>query len=265
MLDIRNFEKGATSDAIMRLNKMADVARHTKQMTSDDYISVRQSPGQATSHGLNINMLRQRLGRGKGTKTIYAVITQTLQREDPVAEPPEEEINHYHIELVSSIGATLAGAWIWTNASASVTTVGGTGGDATKLAIGDYVRLSDGSQWYKVASVVSDNSFTITPVFQQATHTDDNGMSLWRNILDAYVAGYPISKSLLQTVPWFQVNWVVEVIEQNDYDAEGQEIPDTKKWRIVQTVIKTEEIIAEIPCYSLYWNQDETRLMAVFK
>lgn len=63
MLDIRNFTKGATPDAIARLNKMAEVVRQTKQVTSDSFVSVRQSPAQATSHGLNLNLLRQRLGR----------------------------------------------------------------------------------------------------------------------------------------------------------------------------------------------------------
>jgi len=71
MLDIRNFDKGATPDAIARLNKMAEVTRQIKQVTSDDFVSVRQLPGQATSHGLNINMLRQRLGR-KGTEIQHA-------------------------------------------------------------------------------------------------------------------------------------------------------------------------------------------------
>lgn len=68
MLDIRNFTKGASVDAIARLNKMVEVARQVKQITSDDFVSVRQSPNQATSHGLNLNMLRQRL-RLKGTGT----------------------------------------------------------------------------------------------------------------------------------------------------------------------------------------------------
>jgi len=78
----------------------------------------------------------------------------------------------------------LAGTWTWTNGSASVTEAA-SDGDATKMAVGDYVRMSDGTQWYKVASVVNDDSFTITPVFQQATHTDDANVSMWSDISEA--------------------------------------------------------------------------------
>ena len=126
----------------------------------------------------------------KGGQGEYAVITQTLQREDPLAVPPKEEINHYHIKLVKD----------------------------------------------------------------------------FKTEFDAYVLGYPISKSLLQTIPWFQVGDTIEVVEESDYDSDtGNEISNTKKWRIIQTVIKVEELDAGVPYYSINWNQNETRAMAVFK
>jgi hypothetical protein len=79
----------------------------------------------------------------------------------------------------------LADPWTWTNASAAVESTGT--GDATKLAVGDYVRSGTvstvwGTQWYKVASVVDNNSFTIAPVFQQTTRTDDTGTGMWSDI-----------------------------------------------------------------------------------
>lgn len=84
----------------------------------------------------------------------------------------------YYVDNTKSSG-TLTGTWTFTNASASVTA--NADGDAqTELASGDYIRQSDGTQWYKVDGEPGDaNTITITPVFQQATHTDDVGASLY--------------------------------------------------------------------------------------
>lgn len=74
-----------------------------------------------------------------------------------------------YVDFTSQTGL-LTGIWTFTNASA---TVSGSGGAAlTELAVGNYVRVSTGVQWYKVVTVPTDNSFTITPVFQQVTVTD---------------------------------------------------------------------------------------------
>jgi len=65
---------------------------------------------------------------------------------------------------------TLTGTLTFTNANATVT--GSGTAFTTELADGNYVRVSDGLQWYKVTARASDISMTISPVFQQTTVTD---------------------------------------------------------------------------------------------
>jgi len=84
----------------------------------------------------------------------------------------------YYLDFDGATG-NLTGTWTFTNGS---TTVSGTGGAATtELAAGDYVRVSDGSEWYKVTSVTNDNEFEITPAFQQATVTDTADSTKYNN------------------------------------------------------------------------------------
>ena len=116
----------------------------------------------------------------------YACVLKELEYREKALVTRQPHDTTYYLDFERHTGH-LAGIWTWTNASASVT---GTGGDATKLAVGDYVRSGTvsavwGTQWYKVASIVSDNSFTITPVFQQATRTDDTGTAMWSDISEA--------------------------------------------------------------------------------
>jgi len=84
----------------------------------------------------------------------------------------------YYLDFEGATG-NLTGTWTFTNGS---TTVSGSGGSATsELAAGDYVRVSNGSEWYKVTSVTGDNSFEITPAFQQATVTDAADSTKYNN------------------------------------------------------------------------------------
>jgi len=84
----------------------------------------------------------------------------------------------YYLDFDGATG-NLTGTWTFTNGS---TTVSGTGGAATsELAAGDYVRVSNGSEWYKVTSVTDDNHFEITPAFQQATVTDAADSTKYNN------------------------------------------------------------------------------------
>ena len=84
----------------------------------------------------------------------------------------------YYLDFDGATG-NLTGTWTFTNGS---TTVSGTGGAATsELAAGDYVRVSNGSEWYKVTSVTNDNEFEITPAFQQATVTDVANSTKYNN------------------------------------------------------------------------------------
>ena len=68
----------------------------------------------------------------------------------------------------------------------------------------------------------------------------------------AWVFGY--SGDLLEAAPWFQVNEKVEVIRYEDPRFTDRE------WWILATVTR----IADGDCYSLMWNDDENRLMAVY-
>ena len=84
-----------------------------------------------------------------------------------------------YIDFTSTSG-TISGTWTFTNGSTSVT---GSGGNAqVELDSGDYIRLSDGTQWYKVnGEPPGANTITITPAFQQATHTDDAGATVYNS------------------------------------------------------------------------------------
>jgi len=80
---------------------------------------------------------------------------------------------------------TLAGTWTFTNGSTSVT---GTGGNATILSAGDYVKPSTTNEWYKVASVTDDNNFTLAYNFAQATQS---GVTCQYNSEDGTSASTP--------------------------------------------------------------------------
>lgn len=84
----------------------------------------------------------------------------------------------YYLDFDGATG-NLTGTWTFTNSS---TTVSGSGGAATsELVAGNYVRVSDGSEWYKVTNVTDDNHFEITPAFQQATVTDAADSTKYNN------------------------------------------------------------------------------------
>ncbi len=84
-----------------------------------------------------------------------------------------------YIDFGANTGV-LTGTWTFTNGSASVTAA--SNGDAVnELDVGDYVMQSDGIQWYKVTATPDADTITISPVFQQATHTDDIGASKYND------------------------------------------------------------------------------------
>jgi len=108
---------------------------------------------------------------------LAAVLKELELREEGIVK--REPIGTtYYLDFDGATG-NLTGTWTFTNGS---TTVSGSGGSATsELAAGDYVRVSNGSEWYKVTSVTNDNSFEITPAFQQATVTDDANSTKYNN------------------------------------------------------------------------------------
>jgi len=118
---------------------------------------------------------KQKLERLKDK--LAAVLKEIEFREEGIVK--REPIGTtYYLDFDGATG-NLTGTWTFTNGS---TTVSGSSGAATsELAAGDYVRVSNGSEWYKVTSVTDDNSFEITPAFQQATVTDAADSTKYNN------------------------------------------------------------------------------------
>jgi hypothetical protein len=83
----------------------------------------------------------------------------------------------YYMDFEPATHSHLSGTITFTNASA---TVSGSGSNFDpEVTVGDYIRQSDGTEWYKVTARAAgaDTSLTISPAFQQSTHTDDAGAS----------------------------------------------------------------------------------------
>lgn len=169
-----------------------------------------------------------------GSQRTYAKITQSLCRGNITAGV--EEIDHYKIRLMTS------GTPDWEG-----------GHDYTK---GYVVKVTQDSK----------------TIYRECTkpHTSNSSDKKWDNDtywkdsegdVDAWVHGY--NGNLLYTIPWFQVDEIVEVVSRQDFDDEDKPTGDTK-WYILETVVKTEEIVEDARHYSLLWNQDENRAMAVF-
>lgn len=84
-----------------------------------------------------------------------------------------------YIDFTKSTG-TLTGTWTFTITSTSVTAA--SDGDAVnQLANGDYIRVSNGTQWYKVTARPNADTITILPAFQQGTVTDTVNTSLYNS------------------------------------------------------------------------------------
>jgi len=119
----------------------------------------------------------KKLKLGRLESKLAAVLKELELREEGIVK--REPIGTtYYLDFDGATG-NLTGTWTFTNGS---TTVSGSGGAATsELVAGDYVRVSNGSEWYKVTSVTNDNSFEITPAFQQATVTDAADSTKYNN------------------------------------------------------------------------------------
>lgn len=85
----------------------------------------------------------------------------------------------YYLDFDGATG-NLTGTWTFTNGSTTVS-ANSDGAATSELAAGNYVRVSNGTEWYKVASVTDDNNFEITSAFQQATVTDGAGTTKYNN------------------------------------------------------------------------------------
>jgi hypothetical protein len=152
---------GGDKDVIQQAaNKVAAV---------DGKISELSQPLQIASQ---INELERSITVAKN-KFKLATKEQELRLEGEVSR--EYLHTTYYMDFTPATHSHLTGTITFTNASGTVT------GDGSnfdpEVTVGDYIRQSDGTQWYKVSARASDTSLTITPVLQQATHTDDANAS----------------------------------------------------------------------------------------
>ena len=85
----------------------------------------------------------------------------------------------YYLDFNGNTG-TLTGTWTFTNASATVS-ANSDGAATTELATGNYIRVSNGTEWYKITGITDDNTITISPAFQHSTITDTVGDTQYNN------------------------------------------------------------------------------------
>lgn len=141
-----------------------------------------------------------RIETGRGAK-ILAKITETLRRADETAETPVEAVEHYKIKL---LGSAAADEWA---------------ADHGEYTTGDITKYGEDALDYQC---------TVTHESEEAKNPTNT--TFWKCLgagLDAWISGYA-SENLLETIPWFQVDDVVEV----EYHS--------GKWWIKKTVIRVE-------------------------
>jgi len=86
----------------------------------------------------------------------------------------------YYLDSSTASGQ-LTGTWTFTNASAAVT-ANADGNAVAELAVGDYIKVSDGVVWYRVTVITDDNTLTIARTFLEATVTDGIGTTDYRDV-----------------------------------------------------------------------------------
>ena len=179
-----------------------------------------------TEHHIGRDRLRKRGKHGGGANKIYARIVQTLRRADAAADPPVTAIDYYEIELLDYGVQT----WSATYGTYYVDDVRKYTSGSTTL-IYKCIREHPSS---------TSKSPTNTTYWEEAENTK------------AWVFGY--SGDLLETIPWFQPDDIVEVIKYEDSRWTDRE------WWIIETVVRVED---GSNC-SVMWNDAKNRAMAVF-
>lgn len=86
----------------------------------------------------------------------------------------------YYIDPSTASGQ-LTGTWTFTNASTSVT-ANSDGNAIAELAVGDYIKVSNGERWYRVTVITDDDTLTISPAFNEGTVTDTTGATDYRDV-----------------------------------------------------------------------------------
>lgn len=114
--------------------------------------------------------------------TISHLPLETTGLDVPVLKVEAGEFSQGAAVKIEKLGTrTFTGTWTFTNGSATVNAGGADGNALAEIAVGDSIRQSDGTQWYQVTAVPDDDNVTISPVFQQATHTDEADASLYKS------------------------------------------------------------------------------------
>jgi len=172
--------------------------------------------------------LRRRRQAGGGLTKRYARIVRGLRRADPTTDPPTEAHTAYKIKLLSEAAYD---DWSATHGEYK------TGDKVTYKGI-DY-QCTKGHISHDSRSPTNETYWTILNP-------------------DAYVFGYQYNNDLTQTAPWLQANDIVEVIKHDS-------LPKPNDWYIVATVGKVEKHDEEKLLTSLQWNDQDKRIMAVYK
>jgi len=193
---------------------------------------------------------------GAGATQVLAKITQSLQREDLNADPMVLEVDHYHIDFLSG------------------------GEDFPEWAIDMEIEY-DMIVQVTTPAVPPDTPATIafykskqTATYTSTIETQPPNTSYWEDTQgeDAYVLGYSPFQSLVETIPWYQVNDIVEVVQRSLYKFEldpeeltNDIVGNSLRWYIVGTATRVEDNSSGERNYSLTWNVEQKRAMAVFK
>jgi len=166
--------------------------------------------------------LRMLPSRGGSGAAIFAQVTQTLLRADVLADPPVEERRKYGICFTTKTIEDWAAGTIY--------------------EVGTIVKrlIDDEYAYYKCLVAHTSNN-------DDATTANTGLWELVEDDIEAGVLGF--TGNLLETIPWFQVGDLVEVVSKSG------------EWLIKGTVTRTEKDGK----YSLVWDQDKKRAMAVFK
>lgn len=86
----------------------------------------------------------------------------------------------YYVDPSTASGQ-LTGTWTFTTASTAVTAAAD-GNAVAELAVGDYIKVSDGVVWYKIATVTDDNTLALSRTFLETGVTDGVGTTDNRDV-----------------------------------------------------------------------------------
>ena len=177
---------------------------------------------------------RSRPGGG-GINKVYARIVQTLRRADQSVTPAVTAIDYYEIELLEYA----IEQWSATHGVYYV-------GDKVKYTVDNVAKIFECKLEHPSSLAKSP---TNTTYWQETSYKK------------AWVFGY--SGDLLETIPWFQPDDIVEVVNYEDGRWSDRE------WWILETVIRVEEEGVDengdpiIEC-SITWDAEDNRAKAVY-